>query len=127
MAIEDSWIEDHGCLTIIIGFVILVAIGVLVLRLTAHGGNVRRTQKSAHRPRSEGRATTRRPTTTCGQPSSITFNGQAVPLVAQLPQQCLTYDACQVVGQVGTWAVWQTGRNGLEATYGPVQPGDTPP
>jgi hypothetical protein len=94
VATENSWIEDHGGLAIIIGVVVLVVIGVLVLRFTEgptnpiicnNNGRFCYYQRTDHY---------------VGEPSSIEYHGQVVPLDAVLPQSCETYD-CQGVGQVG--------------------------
>jgi len=113
VVIEDSWIEDHGGLAIIIGILVLVVIGALVFHFTqaptnpiicnshSDGGGFCYYQQTNHY---------------VGEPSSIDYHGKAVPADAVLPQSCETYE-CRAVGQVGNWAVWQTGRTGLVATW----------
>jgi hypothetical protein len=139
VAIEDSWIEDHGCLTIIIGLVLLVVIGVLVLRFTA-GGNTPTNPIIC--PSHNGgfcyyQATGR----LSNGPQSIEYQGQSVAVRFDIPEVCADapytppsatnggyfQGPCQWVGQVGVWAVWTTPKDGMEATYSPLQPGETPP
>jgi hypothetical protein len=118
VAAENTWIKDHGGGAVIIGVVVLVVIGALVLRFTQgptnpiicnNNGRFCYYQRTDHY---------------VGEPSSIDFKGRKVPADAVLPQSCETYE-CRFVGQVGNWAIWQTGRTGLVGTWS-SQTGQTP-